>query len=408
MFSNNKALPNFILLLPLLREAKYVQNLLEKIADIDYPRDKLKVIIITSVREHEIPKEGDGTIVLVTHIIERLNKPLNRKLFLHYHCVDPEGIKSDQLNFGIKEFIKENHGIDKGKTYVGTYDADSIINKGTLKKIGTDAVKYNLPPAYQQPTYYLANYKHVSGSVFENICAQAFWLLQTSYAFYVENFNYINRYPLLWPFPKLLYLIGHGMFIKLDTLEKVGFFPSPIEDTRLGHILSFLNIPIRLIFIPDNIDIATTIWRRIQQSSVWFLGVTYFRKDLIIAHAISPVSFLKKCWFYAYRTYRNIVWANRGFLLLVLLLLGFYFKLWLLTVLTLFLYLYLPVISTLYVISKISPDEVKIFSLRNLIFPFIILPVEYLFMSAGALYGFGKMIFMQRSSKKYLFPKTEK
>lgn len=408
IFYDDTQLPNFVILLPLLRETKYVKTLLEKIANIQYPKDKLKVIIITSIRENEILKEGEDTISLVVRNIERLNVSLREKLFIHYHSTDFEGIKSDQLNFGIKEFVKENPHMDKDKTYVGIYDADSIIQENTLKIIGLDSVKNNFPPAYQQPTYYFANYERPSESLLENIFSRAFGLLQTSYAFYVENYNYIDRYPILVPFPKLLYLVGHGMFITLSTLEKVNFFPSPIEDTRLGHILSFLNIPIRLVFIPDSVDVATSVWRRIRQSSVWFLGVTYFRKDFKIANGISRVSIIKKYWFYLYRIYRNTIWVTRGILIWVLILLGLYVKFLGLTLLMVFLYLYLPVISMIYTVNKISPRETQSIYMGNLIPSLIILPIEYLLMSTGALYGLGKMIFMHNSSKKDLFPKTEK
>ena len=116
-----------------------------------------------------------------------------------------------------------------------------------------------------------------------------------------------------------------------------------------------LNIPIRMIPIPDNVDVAKSIWVRIKQASVWFLGVTFFRSDYKITSEIKHISPSRKIWFYCYRVYRNLVWMFRAPLVLGLFILGLYFQYWTLSLAMLFAYLYLPAITTV----TVSKPKIK-------------------------------------------------
>ena len=313
---NNKI--GFIILLPVLREEKIIKNTLTYLSSFKYKLDKLKIIIITHQKELATDstnkkKKGQNTIDIVKETIPELNRKLKRNVFLHYHYPYSEGIKSDQLNYALKRLMNQNSLIFQNKnTYISLYDADSISDKNTLTILADDAVKNNFPLIYQQPVIYLKNYDFLPNTI-NGLFMKSFALFQTRYSLGYEAPMFLNSSKnIKRPIGKMLYCLGHGLFIRADFLKKIGFFPTPIEDTRLGHILSYSKIDVKLLPPLAITEVAQKLIHLFKQSSVWFTGESYFYKDYKIASNLQQIN---KPWassLFFYKFYRNFIWATEG------------------------------------------------------------------------------------------------
>ncbi len=325
---NNKI--EFILLLPVLREEKVIKNTLKYLSSFKYKLDKLKVIIITHQKELATDntnkkKKNQNTIDIVKETIPELNRKLKRNVFLHYHYPYSEGIKSDQLNYALKKLTNQNPPIFQNKnTYIGLYDADSISDKNTLMILADNAIKNNFPLVYQQPVIYFKNYDFLPNTI-NGLFMKSFALFQTRYSLGYEAPMFLNSSKnIKHPIGKMLYCLGHGLFIRADFLKRIGFFPTPIEDTRLGHILSYLKIDVKLLPSLAVTEVAQKVIHLLKQSSVWFTGESYFYKDYKIASNFQQIN---KLWAFSlifYKFYRNFIWATEGLIFGVIILIGWF------------------------------------------------------------------------------------
>lgn len=394
--------PNIFILMPVLRESKVIESSLENLSELKYTEGKLRVVVVTTEREYEVPSLGPDTIQIARAKIESLNQKLGKELFLNIHYPYEAGIKSDQLNYAIKILLEKFPAEFNNNTYIGTYDADSFIQQNILELLATDGSINGWPDAYQQPTLYTKNHPD------ENLLAGSFSLLQTAFAFYHENYNFIIQSRILHqkntPFflKRMRYCIGHGLFVKWSALKEIGLFPTPIEDTRLGHIFSYLNKEIRILPSFDVVETTPSTISRIRQASVWFIGESYFWKDKEIAKKLKPIPILQTLWLGAYKFYRNAVWMLRGEIFLMLFVLSFY-KIGPVAVLLPLIYLVLPI---LIMISGLG-GKIKISRIKILL-SLLLSPIEFFFMSLGPLLGFIKNCIFRSQNKKFLFPKTER
>ena len=113
---------------------------------------------------------------------------------------------------------------------------------------------------------------------------KSFALLQTRYSLGYEVPIFLNsKRNIRRKIGKMAYCLGHGLFVRADFLKKLNFFPSPIEDTRFGHILSYLKYEIRLLPSLAVTEVVQKFTWLLRQSSVWFIGESYFLKDYKIA-----------------------------------------------------------------------------------------------------------------------------
>lgn len=407
------SLPEFFIIIPVLRESRIIEKTLEHFSKIDYFLEKLHIVIVTTEREFELNNDlNKNTIEIVKNKIVELNKKLNKKVFTCIHYPYNYGVKSDQINYALKDLSTKFPKKLNSKTYIGIYDADSFINKNTLKLLAKDAFINNYPEVYQQPSLYFKNYLFYNSEF-----AKAFSFIQSAYTFYYESYNFIKQSKFLskenncFLRKKMLYLIGHGLFINWYTLKKIAFFPTPIEDTRLGHILSYLNKDVKILPSFDIVETEQKILSRIKQISVWFIGESFLKKDLIIAKKINKVPLRFALWLMIYKLYRNAVWILRGstlFIILILMLLNGNF---LISFLILFIYLYLPIITLWFLLDKIgilAPIPLRDIKKNFSVFTILFIPLEFFIISCGAFLGAIKMIFFLNRDEKFLFPKTER
>ncbi len=394
--------PQIILMIPLLREAQILSQTIQGLSRLIYPIQKLKIVLVTTEREYEEldKKPAKNTIDVVQS--ELVGLEISEK-FIHIHYPYTKGIKSDQLNYALNILEKDYPFLFNSNTYIGVYDADSITQPQTLQILAKEIQRDSTISIFQQPTLYLKNrYKFTY-----NYLARAFGWIQTSYAFSVENFNIISH--VSGKSLKLIYAVGHGLFIKYDSLKSIGLFPTPIEDTRLGHTFSFLDYKFKLLPVFDLVEVTPRALLRIKQASVWFMGVNYFLKDFHIASSFGAKSYQRMIAMACYRFYRNIVWIVRAFMLLgVCIALLPYSRL--MSFLVLMTYLYIPLLYLLSQttnLSRLSAENISPPKLADFLC-LLFVPLEYLNMSLGPLFGFAKRFIFQIKSEKILYPKTER
>ena len=194
------------------------------------------------------------TSVLIEEFI--IQNHLEEKVY-HFHYPNNEGIMADQLNYVLNNFEFK----DEKNYYFSVYNADSIPNKDTIKEVLTTINQNDNPKVIQQYSVPISNWNELSN-------------LMKGFSIYQSNFELryglINSY-----FPnKLLYtyVVGHGMYIRVDILKQIGGFETKYwcEDIYMSYVLRNKNIsiyPIKTLEImqsPQYLSILT------KQNSVWF------------------------------------------------------------------------------------------------------------------------------------------
>lgn len=146
------------------------------------------------------------TSVLIEEFI--IQNHLEEKVY-HFHYPNNEGIMADQLNYVLNNFEFK----DEKNYYFSVYNADSIPNKDTIKEVLTTINENDNPKVIQQYSVPISNWNELSN-------------LMKGFSIYQSNFELryglINSY-----FPnKLLYtyVVGHGMYIRVDILKQIGGF----------------------------------------------------------------------------------------------------------------------------------------------------------------------------------------
>ena len=194
------------------------------------------------------------TRVLIEEFI--IQNHLEEKVY-HFHYPNNEGIMADQLNYVLNNFEFK----DEKNYYFSVYNADSIPNKDTIKEVLTTINENDNPKVIQQYSVPISNWNELSN-------------LMKGFSIYQSNFELryglINSY-----FPnKLLYtyVVGHGMYIRVDILKQIGGFETKYwcEDIYMSYVLRNKDIsiyPIKTLEImqsPQYLSILT------KQNSVWF------------------------------------------------------------------------------------------------------------------------------------------
>ena len=181
---------------------------------------------------------------------------LQEKVY-HMHYPNKDGIMADQLNYVLNNF----NFIDESNYYFSVYNADSIPSVNTIKEILKTIEKNKQPEVIQQYSAPISNWNNLSA-------------IMKGFAIYQSNFEL--RYGLINSnIPNRLlytYIVGHGMYIRVDVLKKIGGFETKYwcEDIYMSYLLRTKNIPIcpiktlELMQSPQYLSILT------RQNAVWF------------------------------------------------------------------------------------------------------------------------------------------
>lgn len=261
-FKKYKKISNSILLkkdkgvfiaIPCLREQRSIVNTIEHFRRIcDLP-----IVIITTQKEN-FEYEYNDNYVTTKMIVEKdiLNK-YNDIYLVDYPFTN--GYMADQLNFMLDHLKDLDFYDDKKKWYMSLYNADSKPSKNTFSLIFSCINKNE--NVIQQYSYCFKNFNNL------DFISKGFAIYQSNFEIKVGLFNSSLSYNFLYN-----YVVGHGLTIDLQTLQKLGNFNTDFwcEDIYLTMRLKYNDIKIVPVLELENIENAVSVSQIIKQNSVWY------------------------------------------------------------------------------------------------------------------------------------------
>lgn len=261
-FKKYKKISNSILLkkdkgvfiaIPCLREQRSIVNTIEHFRRIcDLP-----IVIITTQKEN-FEYEYNDNYVTTKMIVEKdiLNK-YNDIYLVDYPFTN--GYMADQLNFMLDHLKDLDFYDDKKKWYMSLYNADSKPSKNTFSLIFSCINKNE--NVIQQYSYCFKNFNNL------DFISKGFTIYQSNFEIKVGLFNSSLSYKFLYN-----YVVGHGLTIDLQTLQKLGNFNTDFwcEDIYLTMRLKYNDIKIVPVLELENIENAVSVSQIIKQNSVWY------------------------------------------------------------------------------------------------------------------------------------------
>ncbi len=261
-FKKYKKISNSILLkkdkgvfiaIPCLREQRSIVNTIEHFRRIcDLP-----IVIITTQKEN-FEYEYNDNYVTTKMIVE--NDILNK--YNDIYLVDypfTNGYMADQLNFMLEHLKDLDFYDDRKKWYMSLYNADSKPSKNTFSLIFSCINKNE--NVIQQYSYCFKNFNNL------DFISKGFAIYQSNFEIKVGLFNSSLSYKFLYN-----YVVGHGLTIDLQTLQKLGNFNTDFwcEDIYLTMRLKYNDIKIVPVLELENIENAVSVSQIIKQNSVWY------------------------------------------------------------------------------------------------------------------------------------------
>ena len=194
--------PNLVIILPALREQPLVKSTMAYFSKLEYPQDKLKIILATTQREENEYKlnnqEGiETTSFLIKKEIEESNYNSNYEKFVHIHYPYNIGNKSSQMNYAIEQYIDKYKDINSEKTYVVVYDFDSMPSDETFIQAAKISNNYNYPDVLQQVPLNLKNFNELSND-YKNSMILLQGLHHTIRSIGIELFRFFQKPVMQW------------------------------------------------------------------------------------------------------------------------------------------------------------------------------------------------------------------
>ncbi|MBI2162372.1 MAG: glycosyltransferase [Candidatus Rokubacteria bacterium] len=292
------AAPVFVHLVPAYQEPGIATTLRALLAS-RYPHGKLHVVVVTREEEERAPHPmmAASTAELVRRF--RTELPPWQQKMLTVIAMPGEGRKARQLNHALRpEFLTTllDGQHDPARVFVGVSDADSIPDPNTYRWIAADvlaAPAAGAPPnvAYQGVTLSLANFDRLD--VRGRVCAvqQSSIFIRVSIARLINERRRVAwfRRVAAWApglarvvrpvfelgFRRSQICLGHHEFVRLDTLQSLGLFPTAgaTEDSTLGYALGARGILIQALPLLELVDMPETTEKMVRQNARWYKGV---------------------------------------------------------------------------------------------------------------------------------------
>ncbi|AFZ22049.1 glycosyltransferase [Allocoleopsis franciscana] len=256
---------NFWVLVPLFKETELAKTTVNRFYSELKEIQNLKIIFITHYSDQP-------TSAIVKEALSSLE---NRENFIHLISTRIKSLKSEQLNFALDWIDSALRDCD----FVSVYDCDSVPDARAFQFLSNYLVLNNINQeqmiAFQQSPYYPLKEGNISVEIIatsRNIHSLNYHYTAeiTSY-FRTENFN---------PLRMAIHLTGHGEHIKFSALKHAGGFSPPSCDSSLGFALSYRNIPIVSIPIPDTSPSPSKIFDMYMQGLRWYNGCNLYIQEL--------------------------------------------------------------------------------------------------------------------------------
>jgi cellulose synthase/poly-beta-1,6-N-acetylglucosamine synthase-like glycosyltransferase len=304
-------LPHAVILLPLYKEQRVLDQLLAHVRGFDYPRDRLHIIFITTAKEPE--GDSPSTRELLARLLAISRDPVIR----HVHYPYAHDFRADQMNFVVCDLAAELPASD---TYIGVYNADSLPDLDTLRLLALDACREKrmhgqFPPAYQQGVRYFVPRR--AGNA---ITAHATAAFQTTFVFA----HFLRRFQSATPGGAVpVTFAGHGEFVRLDALMRIGLFPNYAyaDGLLLGWEVAFARLGIRVLPCCDHCEVPVGIKTLVRQHTAWFVGLLNLNAVVQqrFGGGYSSVSRARLQAFCARRMLSTLAWGMRTPFLLAML-----------------------------------------------------------------------------------------
>ena len=294
------AAPVFLHLVPAYQEPA-IGATLRALLGSRYPDSKLHVVVIT--KEEEDREPHPLMEVSTAEVVRRFRAELPpwQQKMLSLVVMPGAGRKAHQLNWALRP---ENvaavlgDGADTSRVWVGVSDADSIPDRNAFRWIAADVMGASpVTPsrggheAYQGVTLSLANFDRLD--VRGRVCAiqQSSIFIRVSIARLINERRRVawfaalrQRLPMLarivrpvfeFCFRRSQICLGHNTFVRLDTLQSLGGFPTSgaTEDSTLGYALGARGILIAPLPMLEMNDLPETTEKMVRQNARWYKGV---------------------------------------------------------------------------------------------------------------------------------------
>ena len=349
--SNDKTLDcKILIIIPCLREQSIIKETIDYFLNLIKDKDNIELIIVTTEKEkHEQllnkQRKNKTTFDVVNEYISE-NKTNKVKLF-HYPYKD--GIMADQLNYVMKKYKNYN----SKEIYFSVYNADSRPNLDTINSVLNIIKNQDHPEIIQQYSYAFSNLENLS-------------FIMRGFALYQSNFEI--KYGLVnsLTFPNLLYtyVVGHGLYIRLDVLEKIGGFNNKFwcEDIYMSSIIRNRNIKITPVLNLENMETPKNISVLIRQNANWFRTSNQWIKMLKSnLKQDKKISISCKNWLFQ-RIRMNLSWLLLPFFIILSFAISIYYKSIILFAISIFSYIFMQICiyaSTIKIIEKMENKKIN-------------------------------------------------
>lgn len=355
------------IVIPVYQEQKCVTESLNYFSQF-ISQGVYKGIYVTSAREREVSS-------VTTH--EVIETYLHEHLDCSFQVIEAPAEymgKSGQLNYALT-YLNQTNCIGK-YDYIGIYDVDSRPSLGTINLLhhlinSFVQSKTNCPIVFQQVSLYCHNVNKFGLKNILNIddaVLQSQWSIGFDYLlskiYYKATLNH--------KLTPIVYCVGHGCFISLPYLSKIGGIPTinKNDDLSLGYLLSASQETIFPLPYVDLCEIAPSVRESIKQYKNWAKGSFLFWHDIrtyIKMYNLS-VSYIQKTCLWVEGISRNFFWAYRGFMLLFITIYAIINPLqWVDASIAISLYCFIPYILTCFYINSYTKNEAEITWLKIII-----------------------------------------
>jgi hypothetical protein len=303
--------PVFLHLVPAYQEPEIAATL-RALLTSRYPHGKLNVVVVTKEEEEAAPHPAMG--ISTGEIVRKFRAelpPYQQKMLWHV-AMPGAGRKAHQLNWALRpEFLREvlSEPYDPARHFVGVSDADSLPDPNVYCWIAQEELAGRGALAYQGVTLSLANFDRLD--LRGRICAvqQSSIFIRVSIARLLNEVKRVRileglcrRLPrarrLIRPAFELFFrrsqiCLGHNQFVRLDTLQALGGFPTDgaTEDSTLGYDLGMRGVLIRALPMLELTDLPESPEKVIHQNARWYKGVLDDVRHLWRARRARPTAF---------------------------------------------------------------------------------------------------------------------